>query len=407
MGAADAEFIACRAACIEARLSKQSREAVRPGRLAKMGRVLERARQGIVRKGLEIVREHWDVALFDVAFGSVKAFAIYPALYFAGLGWAIAVAEYGPLNTQAWTAGYLFVRRQILSSLGKRRFGHSLNQLDAFRDEVLSIHPRDARRIHRFVWDGLEWTIRIRPSRLRAAWRRWRGGVPEPNVVTPAELRALVDDDELVFRANPLRGNPQLYEAVLLRRILSDSPARDVLLTRLRPERPRCEEEQELARLLGESLETARARITEQGDALAAELKSKLGSGFSATSLALRWLSWSHQRSLFARLAGLTRLQYGLLAELKEGRPLQRCAGRARVASELEAIEERTERVGRLCEEGMGVASKRAARELTARGIEEARTLGMKARLARAAYAMSGWWNTGASAIDPPERDAR
>jgi len=409
---ANERFIACRAACIEARLSKQSRDATPPGRLSKIGRALERMRQAVLRKGLEIVREHWDIALFDVAFGCVKAFAIYPALYFAGLAWAIAVSEYGPLNTQLWTAAYLFARRQILSALGRRRFGHSLNQLDAYRDELLSIHPRDARRIHRFLWDGLEWTLRIRASRMRTIWRSWRGREPEANVVTPSELRALVGNDELLFRANALRGNPQLYEQVLLRRILADPVARDTLLGRLQPEMPRGTEERELSRALGESLEPARARVTEQGDALASGLKTQLGSGFSAASLALRWLSWSHQRALYARLADLARLQYGLLAELREGRPLAQCSGRARVDAELVEIEDAMERAGRLCDEATGIASKREARDLAARGIEEARALGMKTRLARAAYAASRWSDGRRRAADttegePPMRNAR
>ena len=405
MPCADERFIAERAAAIEARLSKQSREAVRPGRLGRLRRALERARQAIVRKGLELVREHWDVAVFDVTFGCIKAFAIYPGLYFAGLTWAIAVAEYGPLNTQLWTAAYLFARRQLLSALGRRRFGHSLNRLDAFRDEALSIRPRDARRIHRFRARGHQWALRVRPSRLRAAWLRLRGHAAEPNVVTPSDLRALVADDEFVFRANPLRGNPYLYEATLLRRILSDPMARDALLARLRPAVPRPPAEQALASMLGESLDATRARITEQGDALAAGLEAQLGSGLSAASLALRWLSWSHQRTLYAKLVELQRLHYGLLAELVEGRPFAWCAGRAAIESALAEIEERMDRARRLSDEALRVASKHEARELAARGIAEARSLGMRVRLARAAHAVGRWCGGGRRNAEPLKRN--
>jgi len=404
MRTADESYVTRRAACIEVRLSKQCRDAARPGRLARLGRALERMRQAVVRKGLEVIREHWDVALFDVAFGCLKAFAIYPALYFAGLAWAIAVAEYGPLNTQAWTAGYLFARQQIMSARGKRRFGYSLNRLDAFRDELLGVQPRDARRIHRFDWEGLEWTIRIRTGRLRAAWRSWRGHPTDPNVVTPSELRALVVDDEFVFRANPLRSNPELYEAVLLQRILSNPVARDSLLGRLQPAAARCEEEQELARILGESLGSARARITEQGDALAAALKVNLGGGFSAASLALRWLSWSHQRALFARLSALARLQYGLLADLMEGGSLERCTGAEGIGAELREIEEGTQRAGRLSEQAITVVSKQEARDLAARGIAQARALGMKVRLARVASAVSRCCAPRRGAGESPQR---
>ncbi len=86
-------------------LNKRSRAAPPLSRVGRALRVVERSRQWFVRKTRELVQDHWDLGLFDVLFGSVKAFGIYPALYFAGLTWTIPIAEYAPLNTQLWTAG--------------------------------------------------------------------------------------------------------------------------------------------------------------------------------------------------------------------------------------------------------------------------------------------------------------
>ena len=55
----------------------------------RIARGVVRARQWLVRKVREIARDHWDVGVFDLLFGSVKAFGIYPALFFAGLSLSI------------------------------------------------------------------------------------------------------------------------------------------------------------------------------------------------------------------------------------------------------------------------------------------------------------------------------
>ena len=106
-----------------AAFEEKSRRTLVPTRSGRWLRALELARQWTVRKVRELFQEHWDIGLFDVLFGSIKAFGIYPALYFAGLAWTIPLMEYAPLNTQLWTAGYLCARGQILSQLGRRRSG--------------------------------------------------------------------------------------------------------------------------------------------------------------------------------------------------------------------------------------------------------------------------------------------
>ena len=93
-------------------------------------RGLVRARRAVGRGLLALVREHWDLGVFDVVFGCIKAFAIYPAVFFAGFAWTIPLLELALLNTQLWTAGYLVLRRRITSAWGRLRFGRSLAQLD-------------------------------------------------------------------------------------------------------------------------------------------------------------------------------------------------------------------------------------------------------------------------------------
>jgi hypothetical protein len=381
-----------------AELNQRSRRVTAPGRAARTLRSLELARQWVVRKLRELFQEHWDIGLFDVAFGSIKAFGIYPALYFAGLAWTIPLMETLPLNTQLWTAGYLAARSEILSQLGKRRYGHSLKRLDELRDRALGIRPRDARSIHRFALAEGERCVRIRRSRLRSWLDRWRGRAPEPNLLLQSELRALIWDREFLFQANELRSNPYFYEEILLKKILSTPDARPALLARLVPEAPLRGEARALLDAIGETPALIRARAIERGESLTAVLRERLGSGFSASSLALRWISWSHQRRIYRELVRIEALEYRLLADLLEGETVEGSRHLPPIREKQAEIESWLERLASFCERAMEQRSKPAAQLLVERAIEEARQVGLTVRLARAARWLSS------SAAEAPRR---
>jgi hypothetical protein len=311
----DARHIERSAARIAAEITRTGRGAVPPRGGRRLLRRLALLGQAVTRKAKTLVREHWDVGLFDVLFGSLKAFAIYPALYFAGLAWAIPVMETLALNTQLWTAGYLAARGQLLSELGRRRYGYSLNQLDALRDRLLGVVPRDARHVHVFRLGGARRVLRIRSSRIRTWLARWRGGRPEAGVAHPSQLRRLLRDPEFLFRANPLRANSYLYEAVLLARLLTTPQAHAGLLALSAPAEPQTGEGRALRAALGESHVLALARVTEQADALAAALRGR----FDATALRLHRSHALHRRAIRRRLRELADLEYRLLAEIAEG----------------------------------------------------------------------------------------
>jgi len=367
-----------------AEIDEKSRRTLVPTRAGRLLRALELARQWTVRKVRELFQEHWDIGLFDVLFGSVKAFGVYPALYFAGLAWTIPLMEYAPLNTQLWTAGYLFARGQILSQLGRRRYGYTLNQLGELRDRALRIRPRDARSVHRFVLDGVERCVRVRRSRLRGWLDRLRGRVPEPNVLLQSELRGMISDREFVFQANPLRSNAHLYEKILLKKILSVPEDRAKLLARLRPEPPLQGEARLLLAAIGETTAPTRARVIEQGESLAASLREQLGSGFSATVLALRWIHWSHRCRVYRKVAELEALEYQLLADLLEGEMVERSRYLEPIRRKQAEIEEWIERGAAFVARARGATSRAKARPLIESAIEQADGLGLPVRLARA-----------------------
>ena len=353
-------------------------------------RVVERSRQWFARKGKELIQDHWDLGLFDIAFGSAKVFGIYPALYFAGLTWTIPIMEYGPLNTQLWTAGYLFSRRQILSKLGERRYGRSLNEMDDLRDHALRIHPRDARRIHRFEYEGVNRTIRIGRSRVFDWIRRLRGLSRESNVVLQSELRAMISDKEFLFQANQLRNNPFLFEEIAIKKILSTSEDRPKLLNRLAPEEPLEDaRDRKLFATVGDSLIPAYARVIEQGDSLTQALRRNLGSSFSATSLSLRWVNWSYQRTIYRMLAGLERLSYQLLAEILDGRCIDGSDYVPRICERRAEIQTWIDRATGFGERAKRVLSKPQGHGLAQDGIREAQTVGLPVRLARIALRLS------------------
>jgi len=372
-----------------AELNEKSRRARSPGRAGRLLRKLELARQWVVRKLSELFQEHWDIGVFDVAFGCVKAFGVYPALYFTGLAWTIPLMEYAPLNTQLWTAGYLFTRRHILSQIGRRRYAHSLNQLNEFRDRVLRIRPRDARSIHRFALDEGERCVRVRRNRFRSWMERLGGRAPEPNVLLQSELRAMLSDREFLFQANPLRSNPYLFEEVLLKKILSTPRDRAALLARLVPEAPLEGEARELLAAIGETPAPIRARTIAHGESVTTALRERLGAGFSMTALALRWISWSHQRRIYRELTQLESLEYRLLADLLEGETVQCSRHLAPIREQREEIERWLERAARFVERAEQVSSKEQAQRLLEKAIEEGREIGLTLRCARAARWLS------------------
>jgi hypothetical protein len=376
-----------------AKLNEKSRRADPPGRAGRLLRSLELARQWAVRKLRELFQEHWDIGLFDMAFGSVKVFGVYPALYFAGLAWTIPLMEYAPLNTQFWTAGYLFARGQILSQIGRRRYGHTLNDLNEFRDRALRIRPRDARSIHRFACDGGERCVRVRRNRFRAWLEGLQRGAPAPNVLLQSELRAMISDREFLFQANELRSNAYLYEEILLKKILSTPKDRAALLARLTPEAPLEGEARQLLAAIGETPAPTRARAIEQGESLTAVLRERLGSGFSINALALRWVSWSHQRRIYRELTQLEALEYRLLAGLLEGETVEGSRHLAPIREKREEIESWLDRAAHYGARAGQVSSKAQAHQLLEDAIQKAREIGLTVRLARAAR----WLSPGAA----------
>jgi hypothetical protein len=386
----DAAHLARIARRYAAALRRPRREARPPGPVVHVARRLVCAGQAVARGIRRIAREHWDVGLFDVAFGSLKAFGVYPALYFAGFAWTIPLLEYAPLNTQLWTGAYLFARDQILSQLGRRRYGHSLRRLDALRDAALGIRPRDVRSIHRFQCGGLRWTVRVRRSRLRTWLRRMRGRSPEANVVSASTLRRMLSDTGFRYRANRFRGNAWLYEEILLAEILDKPGDRAKLLASLTPEEPMGEATDELLALLRETPEATRARVFEQGDALRRALKSRLGAGLSLAARALVHLHAAYRREVERRMSALDALEYRLLAARLEGAgaghsectPALRCR-RAELRGWVELAERFALRAGR-------VRADAEARALLERSIAQARSLGLRARCARIASWLDG-----------------
>ncbi len=371
-------------------LDEQARRAPKLTRSRQILQTLARVRQWITRKFRELIQSNWDIGVFDVTFGSLKAFVIYPGMYFAGLVWAIPVAEAIPLNTQLWTAGYLYLRRHVRSAIGRSRYGHSLNRIDAFRDESLRIQPRDARNIHRFEYETLRRTVRIRRNRLRHWMRRLRGKGPEPNVVLQSELRRMISDKAFVFAANELRNNAYLYEAIAIRKILSTPEDRRKLLERLVPEAPPApERERKLLEVIGETLIASYARVIEQGNSLTATLKENLGHELSATSLALRWINWSYQRVTYKRLAELDALHYRLLADLLDGKPLEDSDYPQRIRQKREEIQVWMQRATRFGDGAKAATSKQQAHAVIRAGIANAQSLGRTVRLARIAYRLS------------------
>jgi len=360
-----------------------------PTTLERLGRAGALARQGVVRKGREVIQEHWDVGVFDVGFGSIKAFGVYPALFFSGLTWLIPVLEIAFLNTQLWTAGYLLLRGKLLSWRGKRRYGHSLEALESYRAERLGITPTDATSIHHFFAEGQHWVLRMRRSRLRHRWIRFRRGSSEPNVLVSSELRGLVGNQSLLFFVNRHRNNPALYERILLARILGEASERAQLLSRLEPEEGLPPRDAALRDLIGEQGSAlAVSRVVAAGNQLVDELDAGLGSGFSATALALRWLYWSYQRKIYRRLAEEDRITCRVLADAMDRAaspgPAETALERSRLETRewIAAMELYGRRAG-------AVRSVEEAQSVLRDAIATAYSRGLPVRLARFGRALS------------------
>ncbi|MDH3684879.1 MAG: hypothetical protein OEP95_01565 [Myxococcales bacterium] len=388
----------------EIRTECEALESRAAGPSERLLRRLELLRQAVVRKGREIIQEHWDIGLFDVGFGSIKAFLIYPALFFADLGWWIPVAEVGPLNTQIWTAGYLLLRGEWLSYRGIRRYGRPLKVLDAHRNEALGLRPPDASGVHRFEWNDRRFVLRIRRNRIRHAWERFREGRNARNVLLQRELRALAGDD-FNFEVNPHRNNAPLYERILLSRILAHPTSRERLLARLSPEPELGDEGRALRERIGEQgTDLAVARVVAAGDRLVAALRESLGTGFSATAMSLRWIHWSYQRHIYGLLAAEDRAVYALLSSRlgAEESGVERGAARrqlARLQAESGPWIAAMERFGA---DACAARGELEVREVVSAGIRDARERGLTVRLARLARAVSPTqWRLAARPADP------
>ncbi len=394
----DALHLARRAQATAADLERRARRPAPVGPGERLLRGLGRGPRALRRKLGQLFREHWDIGVFDVAFGSLKAFAVYPALYFAGLAWTIALMETLFLNTQLWTAGYLVVRRRLRSLVARRSLGVPLERLDALRERRLG-GPRDA-HLHRFHCGDRGYTLRVGGSRLGAWLDRLRGRPARPGLVQQSDLRRLVSCPEFRFLAERLRGNPFLYEQVLIARLLSHEVERARLLRLATQEPPLAGEDRRLRQALGEGHAASRARLVAQADALRDTLRAPLGP-FSPAGTCLHWIHASQKRILFGQMTRLDRLEYALLADLEAGVPLDASAqlptlrrARARIAAGIARAERWVERARRVADES-------EARALALEGLAAARLRGVPARRARALAWLAGLLSSRPSAAGP------
>lgn len=286
----------------------------------------------LARQLRELMQRHWDIVVFDVVFGSLKAFGVYPALFALGLAWTIPMAEYAPLNTQLWTAGYLLVRRRIASAWGLRRYGYTLDRLDARRDTLLCRRSRVDGTLHRIELDHRPFCVTVRRSRWAHLLERLRGVAPPPGVISGSELRGLVRDAEFRLQADALRHNPTLYERVLLLHVLATPESRYALVRRLAEvpaegggaaEPPRqgpslhnspsskegSDERDGLAADLDAGSEAAEALLIEQADTLGGALGTR-----SMARMGLRWLHGAYRRRIRRERDDMKNLEYRLLA---------------------------------------------------------------------------------------------
>jgi hypothetical protein len=344
-----------------------------PKGLGRLARTLKRLRLGLARHVRSLVRDHWDLGLFDLAFGSLKAFGLYPALFFAGLAWTIPLLEYAPLNTQLWTAGYLLARRKLLSAAGRVRYGRSGEELDALRTRLLRSAPSEGHALHRFCLDGAEHALRVRRSRLAAWWDRVRGRTPAPGTILQSQLREMLANEELCFRAEPLRSNAYLYERVLIETLLKTDAGRARLAT---ASIAAGDDDPELSALLPDP-EPTRARLDAEGDRLRAVLAARLGSAESLVARGLAWLHAGHRRGIRRRLGELRDLEYRLLAALAGGEEAEGSGLAETIRQQRRGLGAQLGRASRLVARASLLRSKTAALRLLHVGLREARACGL------------------------------
>jgi hypothetical protein len=204
------------------------------------------------------------------------------------------------------------------------------------------------------------------------------------------ELRRLTSDTEFLFQANELRSNAYLYETILIQKILSSEADRGELLKRLSPEAPlEAVGDRKLLAVVGESLVPAYTRVIEQGNSLTEALRENLGSSFSATSLALRWINWSYQRMIYGLLAEQEHLAYRLIADRLDGRAIDGSDYPGEIRANRAEIETWLGRATRFGDQAKIVSSKQQGHAVAREGIAQARALGRPVRLARLALRAS------------------
>lgn len=355
------------------------RAQIQPDARARQLRALATPVQALWTGLRRLFRDHWDVGVFDFVFGCVKAFAVYPALFMAGLAWTIPLMEYAPLNTQLWTAGYLILRRRAASKWGERRHGVALDVLDAERERALGI--RTGARPHTFDVAGRRFTLLVDSNHLLALWRRLRGQTLPLGSIELSELRRWVDNREIVVLARGLRVHDFLYERVLLECALRSPASAARLVARATP----VEESQEpaLGGLVKVSHTPTRARIGWTADRHATRVSRRF-SACSREGLALRWLGWSYQRATERALGEVLELEYAYLADLHRGVSRECSTSAERLGAARERVD--------ACQRNLDAFAKRtriaqpgsAAMEQVAREIEMARRDGLSVRLARA-----------------------
>jgi len=354
-----------------------------PDAWARRIRVVSAPAQALWTGIRRLFRDHWDVGVFDLGFGCVKAFVIYPGLFSVGLTWTIPLMEYAPLNTQLWTAGYLVLRRRAASKWGERRYGVALEVLDAERERGLG-GPIGARP-HIFAHAGRCFALSVDSNHLRAVWRRMRGGVLAPGSIELSELRRFVDDSEIVVQARGLRVHDFLYERVLLECALRSPASATALIARATPVSEA--REPAFGGLVRASHTPSRARTGWAADRHATRVGRRF-TPFSREGLALRWLGWSYQRATERALSKVLELEYALLADLHRGVSQQHPGSAEMLAAALEHV--------RVCQRSLDAFVMRArsahpgesATQLVAREIEIARAKGLSVRLARAVRCM-------------------
>lgn len=326
-----------------------------------------------------LFRDHWDVGVFDLGFGCVKAFVIYPGLFSVGLTWTIPLMEYAPLNTQLWTAGYLVLRRRAASKRGERRYGVALEVLDAERERALG--SSTGARPHVFAYAGRRFALCVDSNHLRAAWRRIRGGVLPPGSIELSELRRRVDEPEIVVQARGLRVHDFLYERVLLECALRVPASAAALIARATP--VDAARASAFGGLVKASHTPSRARTGWAADRHATRVGRRF-TPFSREGLALRWLGWSYQRATERALAKVLELEYALLADLHRGVSQQRSAHAEMLGAALARADACQRSLDAFAMRARSARPGRSASQLVTREIEIARAKGLSVRLARA-----------------------